>query len=107
MITITSNDETKPQEVVSIHSAVITDADGDGSDNLDAGGDDCNDNDPDIYPGAEDEWYDGIDANCDGADDYDQDGDGFQTLVWNEDVNLVAETAMPILHASRRTRCVV
>ena len=31
----------------------------------------------DIYPGAPDAWYDGIDANCDGVDDFDQDGDGF------------------------------
>lgn len=31
----------------------------------------------DIYPGAPDAWYDGIDANCDKADDFDQDGDGF------------------------------
>ena len=30
-----------------------------------------------IYQGAEDLPYDGIDANCDGLDDFDQDGDGF------------------------------
>lgn len=30
----------------------------------------------DIHPGVDDRWYDGVDANCDGADDYDQDGDG-------------------------------
>lgn len=28
------------------------------------------------YPGATERWYDGVDANCDGADDYDQDADG-------------------------------
>ena len=38
--------------------------------------DDCGPEDADIYPGAEDAWYDGVDSNCDGADDYDQDGDG-------------------------------
>ncbi len=37
---------------------------------------DCNDGDASINPSAEDFWYDGIDSNCDGADDYDQDGDG-------------------------------
>ena len=31
----------------------------------------------DIFPGAEDLPYDGIDANCDGLDDFDLDGDGF------------------------------
>ena len=31
----------------------------------------------DVYPGAEDGWYDGIDQNCDGDDDYDADGDGY------------------------------
>ena len=31
----------------------------------------------DIYPTAEDSPYDGIDANCDGSDDFDNDGDGF------------------------------
>ena len=31
----------------------------------------------DIYVGAEDRPYDGIDQNCDGLDDFDQDGDGF------------------------------
>ncbi|MBL8617059.1 MAG: FG-GAP repeat protein [Deltaproteobacteria bacterium] len=29
-----------------------------------------------IHPEADDLWYDGIDSNCDGADDFDQDGDG-------------------------------
>ena len=31
----------------------------------------------DIGPDAEETWYDGFDQNCDGKDDYDQDGDGF------------------------------
>ena len=43
--------------------------------NLDSGVD-CNDQDSSIRPDATETWYDGIDQNCDGADDYDQDGDG-------------------------------
>ncbi|TNE85066.1 MAG: hypothetical protein EP330_27065 [Deltaproteobacteria bacterium] len=39
--------------------------------------DDCDDNDDQKYPDAPDTWYDGIDSNCDGADDYDQDEDGY------------------------------
>jgi hypothetical protein len=34
----------------------------------------------DIYVGAEDLPYDGIDANCDGQNDFDSDGDGFVSL---------------------------
>ena len=37
---------------------------------------DCDDTAVDTYPGAPDAWYDGVDADCDGASDYDQDGDG-------------------------------
>ena len=34
-----------------------------------------------IYPGAQDEWYDGIDANCDGKNDFDADEDGFESSI--------------------------
>ena len=37
---------------------------------------DCDDGDDDIYPGAADTWYDGVDSDCAGDSDYDQDGDG-------------------------------
>jgi hypothetical protein len=30
-----------------------------------------------IYPGAADTWYDGIDQDCNGANDFDQDGDSY------------------------------
>ncbi|MEZ4322611.1 MAG: MopE-related protein [Myxococcota bacterium] len=53
-----------------------TDADRDGRIAAERGGDDCDDTDPDVHPGAPDAWYDGIDANCDGRSDFDQDGDG-------------------------------
>jgi len=53
------------------------DADGDGYDGLEWGGTDCDDYDRFTNPGAIEHWYDGIDSNCDGLDDFDQDGDGF------------------------------
>ncbi len=52
--------------------AGITDNDGDTFTSLS----DCDDNDADVYPGAPEIWYDGVDQNCDGLNDFDQDGDG-------------------------------
>ena len=56
---------------------LLLDADMDGAMSPDFGGDDCDDANPDIYPGAEEIWYDGIDQDCLGGDDFDADGDGF------------------------------
>jgi hypothetical protein len=52
------------------------DADRDGHDAVRWDGDDCDDGDPAVHPGASETWYDGTDADCDGANDWDQDGDG-------------------------------
>ena len=43
---------------------------------------DCDDSDASVYPGADDAPYDGSDSNCDGSDDYDQDGDGFAAAAY-------------------------
>lgn len=50
----------------------LSDADGDGY----VYGRDCNDRDADVHESAVDRWYDGVDSNCDGASDFDQDQDG-------------------------------
>ncbi len=84
-VTITTNDPDSPTITVTLRGAPLLDTDGDGYNDTNAGGDDCDDDDADVHPGAADEFYDGVDANCDGADEYDQDGDGFQTSVWNDD----------------------
>lgn len=42
-------------------------------------GEDCDDRDDQIFPDAPDAWYDDVDANCDGADDFDQDADGYRS----------------------------
>lgn len=84
-LTISSDDPLAPQTLVRLEGGAITDADDDGFDSIEAGGGDCDDADPDVYPGALDEWYDGVDSNCDNADDFDQDGDGFQTAVYNDE----------------------
>jgi hypothetical protein len=40
-------------------------------------GGDCDDLNAEVFPAAVDEWYDGLDSNCDAANDFDQDADGF------------------------------
>jgi hypothetical protein len=52
----------------------ITDADGDGfSDEVD-----CDDADPNAWPGGPETWYDGVDGDCAGDNDHDADLDGFE-----------------------------
>ncbi len=41
---------------------------------------DCVDDDPGIYPDAEEVAYDGVDQDCDGTDLIDVDGDGFDAM---------------------------
>ncbi|MCB9761354.1 MAG: hypothetical protein H6739_16045 [Alphaproteobacteria bacterium] len=86
-LVLTSNDPDEPEVEIVLTGSVITDRDGDGHDRPEAGGDDCDDEDAEVYPGASEEWYDGVDENCDGLDDYDQDGDGYQTSVHQSDPN--------------------
>jgi hypothetical protein len=52
------------------------DADDDGHDHEDHGGEDCDDANDGTYPSATDTWYDGTDSDCAGDSDYDADGDG-------------------------------
>jgi len=58
------------------------DVDGDGYEDIECGGSDCDDLDPEIHPGADEICGDGIDQDCDGQDTpcdctTDADGDGF------------------------------
>ena len=62
-------------------SWAATDADGDGF----AAPEDCDDLDPAIFPGAPDAWYDGVDADCAGNDDYDADADGYRSAEYSGD----------------------
>ncbi|MDP2312086.1 MAG: MopE-related protein [Pseudomonadota bacterium] len=60
--------------------------DTDPNDDADSDGystDDCNDGDPAVHPGAAEVWYDGVDQDCDGASDLDQDGDGVDDAAHN------------------------
>ncbi len=68
---------------VALSGNAVADADGDGFDSEVAGGEDCDDSDASVYPGAEDAWYDGVDSDCAGNSDYDMDGDGYDSDVEN------------------------
>ncbi len=46
---------------------------------------DCDDQHDNAFPGNDEVWYDGIDGDCLGGDDYDQDGDGHQAQDWGGD----------------------
>ncbi|MGA1844110.1 MAG: S8 family serine peptidase [bacterium] len=58
-------------------AGLVVDADGDGYASVASGGEDCDDNDPSIYPGAPEIANDGIDQDCSGMDLVDADGDGY------------------------------
>ena len=56
---------TGPGGAVALYGVEVTVSDNDGY----FDGDDCDDNDADIHPGAEETAGDGVDSNCDGEDD--------------------------------------
>ena len=55
----------------------------DDEDGVTIGDGDCDDLDAQIYPGAEDSWYDGIDSDCAGNDDFDKDEDGDRPIDYS------------------------
>ena len=67
------------------------DADADGYSTCD----DCDDADAAVNPGATETWYDGIDSDCDGWNDYDADYDGDPSMEYSgscSDATLMNQT---------------
>ncbi|MAA79901.1 MAG: hypothetical protein CL916_11645 [Deltaproteobacteria bacterium] len=48
----------------------------------------------DIFPNATDTWYDGIDQDCAGNDDFDQDGDGYVSELYTEIGTFIAGSSL-------------
>ncbi len=61
------------------------DADADGWGDRALDGTDCLDSDPTISPGATEVWYDGLDSDCAGDDDYDADADAHRADSYGGD----------------------
>ncbi len=84
-VVLDSNDVHNPSIEVPVWGQAVADADEDGFDSPEAGGSDCDDADPEAYPGATEVWYDGQDGDCLGDSDYDQDGDGYDYDAYGGD----------------------
>ncbi|MEK6934903.1 MAG: MopE-related protein [Nanoarchaeota archaeon] len=68
---------------------------------------DCNDNNKDIYPGAPEIPYDGIDQDCNGLDLVDKDGDGFNFDVdCNDNDPNINPNASEILNDNINQNCI-
>jgi hypothetical protein len=59
---------------------------------------DCDDGDDAVFPGAPETWYDGVDSDCAGDDDFDQDRDGSPLVVDCDDGD-------PLVHPLALERC--
>ncbi len=82
------------------------DADGDGentdaiADEAGGYGPDCDDDDGTVYSGAVETWYDGVDQDCNGLSDFDQDGDGFDSSSYGYGTSDDCDDASLAVHPS-------
>jgi hypothetical protein len=72
---------------VTVKASVQVDADGDGFGSVESGGADCDDANAQVNPSATETWYDAVDSDCAGDDDFDQDHDGHRADTDCDDTN--------------------
>ena len=77
-----SHDGVGPAVSFDCVATTTDDADADGYAHEANGGDDCNDRNAYVHPGASEVWYDGVDQDCDSHSDYDADFDGYDRLIY-------------------------
>lgn len=63
---------------------------------------DCDDADAAINPDSSETWYDGVDQDCSGGSDYDQDEDGYLS---DEDGGLDCDDTEPLVHPDQPDLC--
>ena len=85
---------------IKIVQATSHDSDGDGFDSDQHGGSDCDDTQSAVSPVATEQWYDGVDGNCDGLSDYDSDLDGFDS---DNMVALIADDTNAAIYVGKRS----
>lgn len=68
---------------------ICWDDDGDGYEDLACGGDDCDDSDPYVNPGADEDCYNEIDDDCDGLVDFEDEWDCPEQFIINLDASYV------------------
>jgi MYXO-CTERM domain-containing protein len=84
LVSVAANEEDAAYGyIASTDRCVGCDLDHDLADGAVCGGDDCDDTDAAVYPGAEEIWYDGVDQDCSGGSDFDQDRDSFDAQEWS------------------------
>ena len=75
----------------------VSDADGDGYAAAAIGGEDCDDLDPEVNPGAEERPYDGLDNDCSAqTPDDDLDGDGYGVAEDCDDTDASVGPQVPL-----------
>ena len=68
-------------------------------------GDDCDDAEGAVHPGASEVYYDGTDQNCDGESDYDQDGDGYDSDDYTAGTHDDCDDTRPVVNPGVNEDC--